>query len=113
MGMEEQSEIGFRFSDHGDLTFFALKEKAGTDWQPGEILLQEQVAEQPTAFAATQPQNKRYAYAVAEGKVRIIEPKFRSEFTAGKRLTTPLVGFANDGELIQVDPKQRTLTQLA
>lgn len=113
MGMEEQSEIGFRFSDQGDLTFFALKTKSGTDWQPGEVILSEQVAEQPTAFAATQPQKKRYAYAVANGQVRIIEPKFRSKFTAGQRLTMPYVGYGNDGELVQVDPKQRTLTQLA
>ena len=113
MGMEEQSEIGFRFSDKGDLTFFALKTKPGTDWQPGEVLLSERVAEQPTAFAATQPQKKRYAYAVANGQVRIIEPKFRSKFTAGQRLTTPYVDFGNDGELIQVDPQQRTLKQLA
>lgn len=113
MGMEEQSEIGFRFSDQGDLIFFALKTKSGTDWQPGEVILSEQVAEQPTAFAATQPQKKRYAYAVANGQVRIIEPKFRSKFTAGQRLTTPYVDYGNDGELVQVDPKQRTLTQLA
>ncbi|WP_417666910.1 ABC transporter permease subunit [Pseudidiomarina sp.] len=113
MGMEEQSEIGFRFSDQGDLTFFALKTKLGTDWQPGEVILSEQVAEQPTAFATTQPQKKRYAYAVANGQVRIIEPKFRSKFTAGQRLTTPYVAYGNDGELVQVDPKQRTLTQLA
>ncbi|GAB3298175.1 ABC transporter permease subunit [Pseudidiomarina andamanensis] len=113
MGMEEQSEIGFRFSDSGELNFFALKQKPGTDWQPGQVLLSEQVAEQPTAFAATQPQSKRYAYAVANGQVRVIEPKFRSQFKNGQRFTTPAIGYANDGELVQVDPEQRTLTQLA
>lgn len=113
MGMEEQSEIGYRFSDSGELTFFALKQKPGTDWQAGEVLLSEQVADSPTAFAATQPQNKRYAYALADGQARVIEPKFRSQFTNGRRLTTPQVGFANDGDLIQVDPQRRTLTQLA
>jgi phosphate transport system permease protein len=113
MGMEEQSEIGYRFSNTGELSFFALKEKPGTDWQPGEVLLTEQVADNPTAFTKTQPQNKRYAYAVADGQVRIVEPKFRSQFKNGRRLTTPVVGFANDGEIIQVDPQQRPLTQLA
>ncbi|PHR65724.1 ABC transporter permease subunit [Pseudidiomarina marina] len=113
MGMEEQSEIGFRFSDAGELSFFALKQKPGTDWQPGQLLLSEQVAEQPTAFAATQPQNKRYAYAVADGQARVIEPKFRTKFTDGRRLTTPVVDFANDGDLVQVDPQQRTLVKLA
>ncbi|WP_417663633.1 ABC transporter permease subunit [Pseudidiomarina donghaiensis] len=113
MGMEEQSEIGYRFSNTGELSFFALKQKPGTDWQPGQVLLTEQVANNPTAFTKTQPQNKRYAYAVADGQVRIVEPKFRSQFKNGRRLTTPVVGFANDGELIQVDPQQRTLTQLA
>jgi phosphate transport system permease protein len=113
MGMEEQSEIGYRFADNGELSFFALKQKPGTDWQPGEVLLTEQVADEPTAFAATQPQNKRYAYAVANGQARVIEPKFRSQFTNGRRLTTPVVGFANDGDLVQVDPQQRTLKQLA
>ena len=113
IGMEEQSEIGFRFSDQGELTFFALKQKQGTDWQPGDILLQEQVAEQPSAFTRTQPQNNRYAYAVADGQVQVIEPKFRSKFTHGLRLTSPEIGYPNDGELIQVDPQQRRLTQLA
>ena len=113
MGMEEQSEIGYRFADNGELSFFALKQKPGTDWQPGQVLLTEQVADEPTAFAATQPQNKRYAYAVANGQARVIEPKFRSQFTNGRRLTTPVVGFANDGDLVQVDPQQRTLKQLA
>ncbi|PWW12123.1 MULTISPECIES: ABC transporter permease subunit [Pseudidiomarina] len=113
MGMEEQSEIGYRFDNLGGLSFFALKQKPGTDWQPGQVLLQQQVAEQPTAFAATQPQNKRYVYAVADGKARVIEPKFRTQFNNGRRLTTPVVDFANDGELYQVDPQGRQLQQIA
>src|SRR5690554_1616931 len=113
MGMEEQSEIGYRFTASGELSFFALKQKPGTDWQPGQVLLSEQVADNPTAFTATQPQNKRYAYALANGQARVIKPKFRSQFTNGRRLTTPVVDFANDGELVQVDPQERTLTQLA
>lgn len=112
LGMEEQSEIGFRFDDTGELTFFALKERIGTDWQPGDVLLQQQVASQPTAFTATQPQNKRYAYALAEGAVQVVEPKFRSRFENGVRYTTPYIDPA-EHPVIAIDPQQRTLVKLA
>ncbi|CAB0151550.1 Phosphate transport system permease protein PstC 2 [Pseudidiomarina piscicola] len=114
MGVEEQSEIGYQFNASGELVFFALQAKQGTDWEPGKTLLREQVTEsQPTAFAQTQPQNNRYAYAVEGGTVRLVEPKFTSKFRDGELFITPQVGKVNGGELIQVDPQGENLTQLA
>lgn len=114
MGVEEQSEIGYQFNASGELVFFALKAKQGTDWEPGKTLLREQITEsQPTAFAQTQPQNNRYAYAVEGGAVRLVEPKFSSKFRDGELFITPQVGKVNEGEPIQVDPQGENLTQLA
>ncbi|MDN7127483.1 ABC transporter permease subunit [Pseudidiomarina sp. 1APR75-33.1] len=114
MGVEEQSEIGYQFSADGELVFFALKAKEGTDWEPGKALLRQQLtASKPTAFTQTQPQNNRYAYAVEGGAVLLVEPKFNSRFRDGELFITPKVGEVNAGELIQVDPEGENLTKLA
>ncbi|MGQ4276920.1 ABC transporter permease subunit [Pseudidiomarina sp. E22-M8] len=114
MGVEEQSEIGYQFSADGELVFFALQAKQGTDWQPGKVLLRKQItASNPTAFAQTQPQNNRYAFAVEGGAVRLVQPKFTSDFRNGELFIKPKVGEVNEGELIQVDPEGVNLTKLA
>jgi phosphate transport system permease protein len=114
MGMEEQSEIGYQFSASGELIFFALRPVTGTDWQAGQVLQQEQLTDTiPTAFAATQPQNKRYAYALDGGYVQVVEPKFRSQFINGQRYTTPRSALDDLAALLQLDPQGRKVTQLA
>jgi phosphate transport system permease protein len=114
MGMEEQSEIGYQFTADGELVYFAMQAKKGTDWQPGLELLRTKVtAAQPTAFTQTQPQNNRYAYAVPGGSVRIIEPKFSSRFIDGEMFVEPREVELDDRELLQVDPQQQDITKLA
>ncbi|RUO57946.1 ABC transporter permease subunit [Pseudidiomarina insulisalsae] len=114
MGMEEQSEIGYQFTADGEIIYFALQSKRGTDWQPGQELLRGQLTEQqPTTFTQTQPQNNRYAYAVPGGAVRLVEPKFINRFVDGEMQVEPRIGEVNEGKLIQVDPQQQDLTKLA
>ncbi len=114
LGIEEQSEIGYQFTDTGALSFFALRSPPGNDWQAGEILLREQVVPTvPTSFTATQPQNNRYAFGTADGKAQVIEPKFRNRFVEGIRSTTPYIEYVNGQDLITVDPQGRALIQLA
>lgn len=114
MGMEEQSEIGYQFTAEGELVYFAMQAKKGTDWQPGQELLRAKVtAEQPTAFTQTQPQNNRYAYAVPGGSVRIVEPKFNSRFIDGEMFVEPREVELSDRELLQVDPQQQNIVKLA
>ena len=114
MGMEEQSEIGFQLTAGGEITFFALQPATGTNWQPGDVLLQEQLtATAPTAFAATQPQNKRYAYALEGGLVQVVAPKFRSQFINGQRFTNPRSVLEDLEQPLVLDPQGRTVNQLA
>lgn len=114
MGMEEQSEIGYQFTADGELVYFAMLAKKGTDWQPGKELLRTKVtAAQPTAFTQTQPQNNRYAYAVPGGSVRIIEPKFSSQFIDGEMYVEPRAVDLSERELVQVDPQQQDIVKLA
>ncbi|RUO75686.1 ABC transporter permease subunit [Pseudidiomarina taiwanensis] len=114
LGMEEQSEIGYRFSDTGELTYFALLPKPHMQAQTGQVLLQQQLTEvKPTAFTQTQPQNNRFAYALPGGKVQLVEAKFKTRFENGQRFTEPRINLVNDGELIQVDPAEQDLVQLA
>ncbi|PTB83118.1 phosphate ABC transporter permease [Pseudidiomarina aestuarii] len=114
LGMEEQSEIGYRFADNGQLTFFALQDLPRSNAELGDVLLQEQVTPTaPTAFTKTQPQKKRYAYAIEGGEVVIVEPKFRSRFENGQRTTTPEIAIITEDSPIQVDEQGRNLVQLA
>lgn len=114
MGVEEQSEIGYQFTGQGELIYFALQEKQGTDWAPGKVLLKHQVTENPpTAFAQTQPQNNRYAYAIDGGQVVMVEPKFSSSFRDGELFIEPRVSMVNDGEPVQVDAQGGKITKLA
>ncbi len=113
LGVDEQSELGFRFTNTGEVTFFALKDIAARDWQTGDLLLQQQLLDTPTAFARTQPQNNRYAYANAQGQAVVVAPKFLTKYVQGRRVTEPSIEILNDGKAFQVDPEQRKLTQIA
>lgn len=114
MGMEEQSEIGYQFTADGELVYFALRAKKGTEWEPGKELMRLAVTEQkPTAFTKTQPQNNRYAFAVAGGAVRLVEPKFSSRFIDGEMFVEPRNVELDDRELLQVDPQEQDIIKLA
>lgn len=114
MGMEEQSEIGYQFTADGELVYFALRAKKGTEWTPGKELMRINVTEQtPTAFTKTQPQNNRYAYAIPGGAVRLAEPKFNSRFINGEMFVEPREVSVDDRELLQVDPQQQDIIKFA
>nr|WP_258808415.1 ABC transporter permease subunit [Pseudidiomarina sp. CB1] len=114
MGMEEQSEIGYQFTADGELVYFALRAKKGTEWEPGKELMRTAVtAQKPTAFTKTQPQNNRYAFAVPGGAVRIIEPKFSSRFIDGEMFVEPREVELDARELLQVDPQENDIVKLA
>ncbi|WP_420849359.1 ABC transporter permease subunit [Pseudidiomarina homiensis] len=114
MGMEEQSEIGYQFTADGELVYFALRAKKGTEWEPGKELMRTAVtAQKPTAFTKTQPQNNRYAFAVPGGAVRIIEPKFSSRFIDGEMFVEPREVELDARELLQVDPQDQDIVKLA
>lgn len=114
MGMEEQSEIGYQFTSDGELIYFALRAKKGTEWEPGKELMRLAVTEQtPTAFTKTQPQNNRYAYAVPGGAVRLVEPKFSSRFIDGEMFVEPREVELDAREMLQVDPQENDIVKLA
>ncbi|WP_373567128.1 ABC transporter permease subunit [Pseudidiomarina homiensis] len=114
MGMEEQSEIGYQFTADGELVYFALRAKKGTEWEPGKELMRTAVtAQKPTAFTKTQPQNNRYAFAVPGGAVRLVEPKFSSRFIDGEMFVEPREVELDARELLQVDPQENDIVKLA
>lgn len=114
LGMEEQSELGFRFTSTGELLFFATKAQGRLDRTPGAVVYREQLLDEaPTAFALTSPQNGQYALAAGDGSVRIIQPKFRVTFPNNLRTITPYVDHITGDEPLQVDEQGQALTKLA
>src|SRR5690606_6576867 len=107
MGLDEQSEIGYRFTDAGELIFFAAKDIGRVDRTPGNILYRQQLTEsEPTAFARTVPQNNRYALGTDDGHAVVVAPRFRVTFPNNVRTITPFVELVSD-EPIQVDPQNQ------
>ncbi len=74
--MEEQNEIGYRFSDKGQVNFFAVQGMAKV--KVGQALGQAQVKGDITAVAPPAPGQKLIAYGFADGKAQVVQPYFRS-----------------------------------
>ncbi|RUO80792.1 phosphate ABC transporter permease [Idiomarina tyrosinivorans] len=121
MGMEEQSEVGYRFTDSGEMIFFATQPKKAFDREPGDILLEEQVvgADEMVSFAKTLPVNHQYAVGTKDGKAWLFTPTFDVSFpgkaggTEPKRLIEPKLTRLNDGKPLLIDQQHRALTKLA
>ncbi|MEX1220913.1 MAG: ABC transporter permease subunit [Idiomarina sp.] len=114
MGVEEQSEIGYRFNDLGELIFFATEASERLNRNVGDVLLSELVTNSvPTAFAMTAPQNNRYALAHSQGQVTVVQPKFRVSFPNDLRTIEPVIDIISGAEPLQVDERGQAIRKLA
>ncbi|PJG59270.1 ABC transporter permease subunit [Aeromonas cavernicola] len=87
LGVEEQNEIGYRFTDQGKVTFFALKDDGKMN--VGDVLGQSQVAGEVTAVAAPAPGQKLIAYGFADGTAQVVQPTFKVSYPNDVRVIEP------------------------
>ncbi|KXF82563.1 ABC transporter permease subunit [Enterovibrio coralii] len=103
LGVDENDQLGFRYSHSGALTVFSLE---GRD----QVVLREQLAEKPTSFYAQHPTAGITAYGLADGSVEFQRLRFISHYADGKRSFTPDLQTMGD---VQLSLNGQAITQLS
>ncbi|MFQ1785293.1 ABC transporter permease subunit [Aeromonas veronii] len=107
LGMEEQNEIGYRFSDKGQVNFFALQ---GDDKiKVGQSLGQAQVAGDISTATTPAPGQKLIAYGFADGKALVVQPAFKVSYPNDVRVIEPSLKYPFGAEPVVVDPQGKAL----
>ncbi|MEZ6969502.1 phosphate ABC transporter permease [Aeromonas sp. S11(2024)] len=107
LGMEEQNEIGYRFSDKGQVNFFALQ---GDDKiKVGQSLGQAQVAGDISTATTPAPGQKLIAYGFADGKALVVQPAFKVSYPNDVRVIEPSLQYPFGEEPVVIDPQGKAL----
>ncbi|WP_368193459.1 ABC transporter permease subunit [Aeromonas sp. s8] len=110
LGMEEQNEIGFRFSDKGQVNFFALQ---GDDKiKAGQSLGQAQVAGDISTATTPAPGQKLIAYGFADGKALVVQPAFKVSYPNDVRVIEPSLKYPFGEEPVVIDPQGKALQRM-
>ncbi|MDX7756673.1 ABC transporter permease subunit [Aeromonas hydrophila] len=108
LGVEEQNEIGYRFSDKGQVNFFAVQGDGKV--KVGQVLGQAQVKGDITAVAPPAPGQKLIAYGFADGKAQVVQPYFKVSYPNDVRVIEPSLQSPFGEEPVVVDPQGKALT---
>lgn len=107
LGMEEQNEIGYRFSDKGQVNFFALQ---GDDKiKVGQSLGQALVAGDISTATTPAPGQKLIAYGFADGKALVVQPAFKVSYPNDVRVIEPSLKYPFGEEPVVIDPQGKAL----
>ncbi|WP_028024589.1 ABC transporter permease subunit [Enterovibrio calviensis] len=82
IGMDENNQLGFRYSDAGNLTVFSLLDDH-------DVLINRQVALSPTSFFAQDSSTGFSAYGYGDGAVSFQRLRFVAHYSDGVRHFTP------------------------
>ncbi|HHM06035.1 MAG TPA: ABC transporter permease subunit [Gammaproteobacteria bacterium] len=109
LAMEEQREIGVRFTAAGKVVFFRT--------QGGEVVRQVDLPLPPgtsvTAFATALPASGVVALGLSDGQALVVRHKYEVTYPGDRRLITPEIGFPLGEDPITVDELGRPLVRLA
>lgn len=107
LGVEEQNEIGYRFSDKGQVNFFAVQ---GDDKiKVGQSLGEAQVAGDITTVATPAPGQRLIAYGFADGKAQVVQPAFKVSYPNDVRVIEPSLQYPFGEEPVVIDPQGKAL----
>ncbi|MEV3844359.1 ABC transporter permease subunit [Aeromonas veronii] len=107
LGVEEQNEIGYRFSDKGQVNFFAVQ---GDDKiKVGQSLGQAQVAGDITTVATPAPGQRLIAYGFVDGKAQVVQPAFKVSYPNDVRVIEPSLQYPFGEEPVVIDPQGKAL----
>ncbi|MCF5717810.1 ABC transporter permease subunit [Aeromonas veronii] len=110
LGMEEQNEIGYRFSDKGQVNFFALQ---GDDKiKVGQSLGQALVAGDISTATTPAPGQKLIAYGFADGKALVVQPAFKVSYPNDVRVIEPSLKYPFGEEPVVIDPQGKALQRM-
>lgn len=112
LGTDDQNQVGYRFSQQGDVDFFSLNKASGHP--VGSVLLHNSLPDMVTAVANTAMGKPMVVYGLANGQAKVLQPEFVSEYPEGKsRITGAEIKYPLGNMPIVLDPEGHAITQLA
>jgi len=109
LSMEEQNEIGVRFTDQGKAIFFAVAD--GKVNRVENLPIPEST--QITSYTHGGVDKGIIAYGLSDGRVLVVKHDYKLSYPDGKRLITPAVSFPLGAEPLVVDSQGQALTKIA
>ncbi|MEW5756343.1 MAG: ABC transporter permease subunit [Pseudomonadota bacterium] len=109
LAMEEQAEIGVRFTGKGEAVFFRLKDGAIIDRKA--LPIPEGIA--ISAFSKGEKTRALVAYGLADGRAVVARHTYQLSYPENKRVITPGLEFPFGEAPVVVDPAGAAITQLA
>ena len=76
----------------------------------GELLLQQNMLQNPVAFAQSSPSHNTHLLSNKNGQVIIFKPEFETSYPNDQRLISPRINYPFGEQLINVDPKSHAIT---
>uniref|UniRef100_UPI000D6876BC phosphate ABC transporter permease n=1 Tax=Aeromonas caviae TaxID=648 RepID=UPI000D6876BC len=110
LGVEEQNEIGYRFSDLGKVKFFAVQPDGKI--KTGQVIGEAQVNGEITAVAPPAPGQKLIAYGFADGKAQVVQPYFKISYPNDVRVIEPSLQYPFGETPVVIDPQGKALTRM-
>jgi len=107
--MEEQNEIGVRFTDTGKAVFFAVSD--GKVIKVDDLTIPEGV--QISSYAHGGVDKGVIAYGLSDGRVMVVKQEYKVSYPGGKRLITPAIEYPLGSEPIIIDESGQALTKIA
>ncbi|NHI01349.1 MULTISPECIES: ABC transporter permease subunit [Oceanimonas] len=105
LGVEEQNEQAYTFSEDGTVHFYSLLEQ-------GRVLSSVSVEGEITTAAASDSKPMA-AYGLSDGSMRVLAPKFDVSYPDNVRTITPGLTYPFGSSPLQVDEQGRALEQLS
>ncbi|UCE90620.1 MAG: ABC transporter permease subunit [Pseudomonadota bacterium] len=109
LAMEEQNEVGARFTDAGHVIFF--------DTHDGQVIDEVRMAlpldTRVTSIASAAPHQATVALGLSNGHAIVVKHVYRVTFPGDRRLITPGLEYPMGGAPVPVDPEGKSLSALA
>ncbi len=109
MAMEEQAEIGVRFSDDGRATFFETTTGQLVDDQALSLPSSTSI----TSFAIGEPLDARVGYGLSDGSAVVVRPVYKESYPNDVRVITPVITYPLGEEPLPIDEAGQALVKLA
>ncbi|SMY38228.1 Phosphate transport system permease protein PstC [Photobacterium malacitanum] len=109
LGVDDSNNIAYRFSDDGKVTFVNLP----TQSQPAEVVKQQTIMANPSAYGVSLPRDGMVAYGSSAGKVVVVKADFAPTFAATHKQLQPKIEFPFGNKPLAVVPTAKAITQLA
>ncbi|HEY5601664.1 MAG TPA: ABC transporter permease subunit [Gammaproteobacteria bacterium] len=108
IALEEQNEIGVRFTANGQAIFFNAK----TGGLVEELSLAIPPNTAVTSFAPGNPANHLVAFGLSDGRALIAKHHYQLSYPGDQRVITPNIEYPFGGEALIIDEKSRAIKKL-